>query len=284
VKFLVPARFRKSAPLIPLVRLAGAIGVSTPLRPGLLLNTLNPALEAAFKIKPAKAVAIAVNSPGGSAVQSALIHNRIRQLADKHDKKVLTFAEDVAASGGYMLICAGDEIYADPSSIIGSIGVISASFGFNEAIGKLGVERRLHTSGAHKSMLDPFQPEKPADVKRLKALQKRLHDSFIDLVTRRRGAKLDGERDRLFSGEFWTGAQALEFGLVDGLGGMHDILAEKFGPDYRLKPIAQDRNWLRRRFAGAEALAPLLDGTGPGLGDDLISALETRALWSRYGL
>lgn len=288
LKSLLPARWRKDKPLVAVVRMVGAIGMSTPLRPGLALNSINTSLEQAFKLRGTKAVVLAINSPGGSPVQSTLIHNRIRQLADKHEKPVYVFAEDVAASGGYMLACAGDEIYADQSSVIGSIGVISASFGFTEAISKLGVERRVHTAGDKKMMLDPFSPENPADIKRLKSLQKHVHQAFIDLVRARREGKL-GENDKnIFTGEFWSGAQALELGLVDGLGDMHSIMQEKFGDDVRFKHVTDSKGWLRRRLSGSSPttfdLKEMLFLGGGSFADDLISALETRALWSRFGL
>ena len=197
---LIPLRFRKSIPVVNLVRLHGAIGVGSPLRPPITFKDTNEVLERAFAKKGITAVALSINSPGGSAVQSALIHARIRELAEEHKVPVYVFCEDVAASGGYWLACAGDEIYADQSSIIGSIGVISAGFGFVGAIEKLGIERRVHTSGENKSILDPFKPEKPEDVSRLLDLQADVHDAFKSLVQYRRGVKLKSEDPGLFSG------------------------------------------------------------------------------------
>src|SRR6266487_3360999 len=204
---ILPTRLR-GVPVVPVVRLAGVIGFSTPLKPGLTLATVARPLERAFNMRNARAVALLINSPGGSPVQSHLIYTRIRQLANENARPVIAFAEDVAASGGYMIACAGDEIFCDPSSILGSIGVIGGSFGFPKLMEKLGVERRLYISGEHKAMLDPFLPENPEDVERLKALQRDIHQDFIDLVKRSRGARLKGPEKTLFSGEYWTGAKA----------------------------------------------------------------------------
>lgn len=268
---LIPLRFRKSAPLVHLVRLHGAIGMGTPLRPAITAKDYDDVLEKAFSRKGIAAVALAINSPGGSPVQSALIHSRIRALAEKHKVPVLVFCEDVAASGGYWLACAGDEIYADDSSIVGSIGVIAAGFGFVEALNKLGVERRVHTSGDNKSILDPFQPEKKEDVDRLLSLQADIHQSFKALVRNRRGAKLNGDEAELFSGAFWTGRQALERGLIDGIGHIHAVLEAKFGDKVVIKAIAASQGWGLKRL-------------GFGAGVDMIETMETRAMWSRFGL
>jgi len=288
LKFLLPKRWRKDKPLVAVVRLVGAIGMVSPLRPGLSLAGIGQTLEQAFKIRSAKAVVLAINSPGGSPVQSTLIHNRIRQLAEKHEKPVYVFAEDVAASGGYMLACAGDEVFADTSSVIGSIGVVSAGFGFTEAIKKLGIERRVYTAGTKKTMLDAFSKENPDDIKRLKALQKEVHDAFIGLVKARRGDKLKGADNKLFTGEFWAGGQALKLGLIDGIGDMHTIMKEKLGDEVRFKVLGQERGWLRRRLAGSNGTAPnfagLMSLARTSLADDAISALETRILWQRFGL
>ncbi len=194
---MLPARFRSDVPIVPVVRLSGVIGISSPLRPGLTLANAARSLERAFAMRNARAVALSINSPGGAAVQSHLIHRRIRALADEKKLPVLAFVEDVAASGGYMIACAADEIIADQSSIVGSIGVVGGSFGFDKLIDKIGIERRLYTSGEHKAMLDPFLPEKPDDVTRLKAIQNEIHESFIGLVKSRRGAKLDSREIRL---------------------------------------------------------------------------------------
>jgi signal peptide peptidase SppA len=276
IEKLLPPRWRASVPVVNHVALSGAIGVGSPVRPALTLKSVNPLLERAFARKGIAAVAISVNSPGGTPVQSALIHARIRELAEEKKLPVIVFCEDVAASGGYWLACAGDEIYADDSSAIGSIGVISAGFGFVEAMRKLGVERRVHTAGESKSILDPFQPEKPEDVERLKAMQADVHAAFRDLVRYRRGAKLKGEDGELFSGAFWSGRQALALGLIDGLGHMHPVLKRKFGEKVVIRTIAPPRGFgLKRLGFGME---------GAEIVESFADSLETRALWSRFGL
>ncbi|HXG79100.1 MAG TPA: S49 family peptidase [Methyloceanibacter sp.] len=283
VKSYLPAALTKRAPVVPVLRFSGPIGVVTPLRPGLTLSTSASAIEKAFTMSGAKAVAIQINSPGGSAVQSMLIYKRIRALAVEKELKVYVFAEDVAASGGYLLALAGDEIYADPSSIVGSIGVITATFGFNELIAKIGVERRVYTAGENKDTLDPFLPEKPADVERIKALQKDVHEAFIELVKTRRGARLDKADGDLFSGAFWSGKRALELGLIDGLSDLRSKMREVYGEDVRLKLVMPSTSWLRRkRSIFADGALDL--GFAPGgFAADLISAIEARALWSRFG-
>jgi serine protease SohB len=282
LRMLLPARFRPDIPIVPVVRLAGVIGVVTPLRPGLLLSTVARTLERAFSIRNARAVALIVNSPGGSPAQSNLICRRIRQLAEEKEIPVIAFIEDVGASGGYMLACAADEIVCDQYSIVGSIGVVGGSFGFPKLMEKLGIERRLYSSGDRKVMLDPFEPEKPDDVKRLKAIQKEIHEHFIALVKERRGDKLKGSDKTLFSGEFWTAAKAIELGLADQIGDLRSFLRARYGEKVRTPLISAERGLFGRRLPGvnlAQALAK-----EPGLADDLISALETRALWARYGL
>lgn len=275
---LVPARFRTDIPVVPVVRLSGVIGAGTPLRPGLMLSTVARALDRAFATRNAKAVALVINSPGGSPAQSHLILRRIRQLAEEKNLPVLAFIEDVGASGGYMLACAADEIISDQYSIIGSIGVVGGSFGFPKLMEKLGVERRLYTSGDNKAMLDPFLPEKPEDVKRIKAIQKDIHGHFIALVKQRRGAKLNGTDKTLFSGEFWTAQTAIEFGLADKLGDMRSELRARYGDKVRMPLIAPERGWLSPKIPGINL------GQTTGFADDLVSALEARALWSHYGL
>ena len=282
LRMLLPARFRPDIPVVPVVRLSGVIGVVTPLRPGLMLSTVARSLERAFSVKRARAVALIINSPGGSPTQSHLIFRRIRQLAEEKKIPVLVFIEDVGASGGYMLACAGDEIICDQYSIVGSIGVVGGSFGFPKLMDKIGVERRLYTSGEHKAMLDPFLPEKPDDVKRLKAIQKDIHDHFIALVKERRGPKLRGAGKTLFSGEFWTAQKAIELGLADSIGDLRANLRERYGEKVRMPLVTAERSLLGRRVPGVNLAEALADH--PGLADDLISALETRALWSRYGL
>lgn len=269
----------RGTPVVPVVRLTGAIGFSTPLKPGLTLASSAKLLDRAFAMKNAKAVALIINSPGGSPVQSHLIYKRIRLLAAEKKKKVIAFVEDVAASGGYMIACAADEIVGDPSSIVGSIGVISASFGFDKAIKKLGIERRVYTAGEHKMSLDPFQPEKPDEIQRLKALQKDIHAMFIDLVKKSRGKKLHGPEKTLFSGEFWVGEQALQYGLIDKLGDMKSVLRERYGKNVETPLIAPPSSWLSRKTPGVSADFLEADWAGT-----LISAVETRSLWARYGL
>ena len=215
---LVPKRFRGDIPVVPVVRLSGVIGLSTPLRPGVTAASMARPLERAFNMRNARAVALVVNSPGGSPVQSHLIYRRIRQLAEEKKRPVIAFVEDVGASGGYMAACAADEIICDISSIVGSIGVVGGSFGFPRLMERLGIERRLYTAGEHKASLDPFLPEDAEDVQRLKALQQEIHQGFIDLVKQSRGARLKGPEKTLFSGEYWSGAKAIELGLADGIG------------------------------------------------------------------
>ena len=247
---LLPARFRTDIPVVPVVRLTGVIGFSTPLRPGLMLSTTAKSIERAFAVRNARAVALVINSPGGSPSQSHLILRRIRQLSQEKKIPVLAFIEDVGASGGYMLACAADEIICDPSSIVGSIGVVGGSFGFSKLMDKLGVERRLYTSGEHKGMLDPFLPEKADDVKRLKAIQKDIHEHFIALVKERRGAKLNGADKTLFSGEFWTAGKAIELGLADSLGDLRATLRERYGAKVRTPLISAERSLVRPQAAG----------------------------------
>jgi len=265
----VPARLRRGAAVVPVVRLSGVIGAVTPLRPGMSLAGVARVLERAFAMKHAKAVALVINSPGGSPVQSRQIYLRIRQLAAEKKLPVLVFVEDVAASGGYMIACAGDEIFCDPSSILGSIGV----------------ERRLYTAGAHKAMLDPFLPENPDDVARVKALQREIHAIFIALVKQSRGSRLKGADDVLFSGEYWAGDSSVSLGLADAIGDLRSTLRARYGDKVLTPVVAPPSGMLSglfgRKSAGAGALASL-EGVA-GLPDELISALETRAIWAKFG-
>jgi len=278
---LVPRRFRTDIPVVPVVRLAGVIGVVTPLRPGLLLSTIARSLDRAFAMPHTRAVALVINSPGGSPSQSHLIYRRIRQLADEKKIPVLAFVEDVGASGGYMLACAADEIICNEFSIVGSIGVVGASFGFNELMQKVGIERRLYTAGDQKAILDPFLPEKPEDVKKLKAIQQDIHENFIALVKERRGSNLKGPDTNLFSGEFWTARKAIELGLADRIGDLRSTLRERFGEKVHSPLISAERSLFGRRLPGVNLVDAL--GHQPALADDLISALEVRAIWGRYG-
>src|SRR3981081_1299856 len=239
----VPARLRRGVPVVPVVRLSGVIGAVTPLRPGMSLTGVAKMLERAFATKNAKAVALMINSPGGSPVQSRQIYLRIRQLAAEKKLPVLVFVEDVAASGGYMIACAGDEIFCDPSSILGSIGVVGGTFGFQDLIKKIGVERRLYTAGEHKAMLDPFLPENPDDVARVKALQREIHAIFIALVTPERGSRLKGKDDVLFTGEYWAGATSVSLGLADAIGDLRSTLRARYG-DKVLTPVIGPANGL----------------------------------------
>src|SRR6195952_3113612 len=285
LKRLLPEKFRPGGAVVPVVRLAGVIGAVTPLRPGMSLAGVAKTLERAFATKNAKAVALVINSPGGSPVQSRQIYLRIRQLADEKKLPVLVFVEDVAASGGYMIACAGDEIFCDPSSILGSIGVVGGSFGFQELIKKIGVERRLYTAGSHKAMLDPFLPGNPENVPGGKGLQREIHALFIALVKGRRGGRLKGDDDVLFTGEYWAGETSVSLGLADAIGDIRSVLRARFGEKVQAPVIAPATGMLSgllgRKSAGAGALGEL-QGLA-SLPDELISALETRAIWAKFG-
>lgn len=271
---LIPARFRTHPAVIHVVRLDGPIMAERGLRPVLSGKGLEPLLKKAFR-KGIAGVALAINCPGGSPVQSAIIARRIRTLAAEHKVPVYAFCEDVAASGGYWLACAADEIYADENSIVGSIGVISMGFGFPETLKKLGIERRVHTAGENKSQNDPFQPEKPEDVARLETMLDEMHGSFKALVRERRAGKLKGDEKEIFSGEFWCGETALGLGLIDGLGHMHEVLRRKFGEKVEMKLISASSGWGLRRIGMANP---------SDLPEAALQALEMRAWWSRFGL
>jgi signal peptide peptidase SppA len=277
--------FFGQGPVVPVLRFSGPIGMTTPLRPGLSIGHAASAIEKAFDLSKTPAVALVINSPGGSAVQSSLIFQRIRQLAEEKKKKVYVFCEDVAASGGYYLAVAGDEIYADASSIIGSIGVIFAGFGFEKAIEKLGIERRVYTAGVNKDTLDPFRPARPEDIERIKSLQSDVHDVFIGVVKERRAGRLSGIDSELFSGAFWSGPKALELGLIDGISDVRSKMRELFGEKVRLKVVPLEKGGLLSRLRRSSAVG-YEELTSPRLAfaEDLISAIETRALWSRFGL
>lgn len=277
---VIPRRFKSSQVEIPVVRLSGAIMTgNSPLRQNLSLEGIANQLEKAFTVKHSPAVALSINSPGGSPVQSRLIYKRIRDLAEENNKKVHVFVEDVAASGGYMIAVAGDEIIADPSSIVGSIGVVSASFGFTELIKKIGVERRVHTAGKNKATMDPFQPEKASDIDHIKALQLEIHQTFIDMVKARRGTKLQ-DNDDLFTGQFWTAITGLQLGLVDGLGDIRSHLRTVYGEKTKLNLIQPSRGLLGRKNTGGISHGDLIGAAG----ESLINVLEEKSLWSRYGL
>jgi signal peptide peptidase SppA len=272
---------QKNAPRVAVLRLDGAIGPSTSRLRGTMLNIHAQAarIERAFKIRKLSAVALVVNSPGGSAVQSALIASRIRALAEENDVPVFAFAEDAAASGGYWLACAGDEIYVNEASIVGSIGVISSGFGFQELIARYGIERRVYAAGENKAVLDPFLPERPEDIERLKESQSAVHDNFIAYVRARRGERLHEDTPDLFTGAFWTGQKAVELGLADAVGDVRSVMREKYGNDVRLVPVAERRSFLRSVFGRTRAPAIEAD-----LADRVLTAVEERLIWSRLGL
>ena len=273
---------RRGAPIVAVLRLGGVIGAVSPLRGGMTLAALAPMLNRAFNLPGVKAVALSINSPGGSPVQSALIAKRIRALAMEKNLPVYAFIEDVAASGGYWLATAADEIYADANSIVGSIGVISAGFGFPELLRRHGIERRVYTSGERKGMLDPFQSENEADIVRLKALQAEIHENFRQQVKQRRALKLKGADSDLFSGEFWSGGRAKELGLIDGLGELRGIMRAHYGDKVRLVPMVA-RIGLLSRLLGRNATM-FSPPESAHFADGLLAALEERAWWGRYGL
>ena len=278
---LLPRRLRHRHPRVAVVRLSGAIGAVMPLRTGLSLASAAPMLERAFAMPRLKAVAIVVNSPGGSPVQSHLIYKRIRALAAEKKVRVLVFVEDVAASGGYMIACAGDEIVADPSSIVGSIGVISAGFGFERLIERLGIERRVHTIGENKAMLDPFRPEDPKDIERLKSIQAEVQRMFVALVRGSRGGRLkEDENPDLFTGAVWVGAEAERVGLVDAIGDLRSTLRERYGRKVDIRVVAPNRPSFLARWLARPGFAPeaLLDPAA------VIEVVEERAMWRRWGL
>lgn len=275
---------QSNPPVVSVLRLSGVIAASGGFRPGLSMQTMAEPIERAFQPDDLAAVALVINSPGGSPAQSSLIGSRIRAFAEEKKVPVIAFVEDVAASGGYWIACAADEIVADPSSIVGSIGVISQSFGFQDLIARWGVERRLYTAGERKSLLDPFQPERAEDVERLKSLQAELHETFKAWVRTRRAGRLKAAEGDLFNGEFWTAAKGLELGLVDALGDVRSVLRARFGDKVVLRGVTERKSWVARRFGltGGGGALPDLDLSGlPGAA---IRALEDRAIWGRFGL
>ncbi len=264
--------FLKKKKIVCHLRLTGVIGNVGKFKQGIEYSSQEEMIKKAFSVKKAEAVAISINSPGGSPVQSHLIYKFIREQSKKHKKKVIVFAEDVAASGGYLIACAGDEIYANASSIIGSIGVIYSSFGFKDLIQKIGVQRRVYTAGKNKSTLDPFLDEKEEDIQRLKNIQLELHKEFINVVEESRSTKLNKSDVELFSGEFWSGKTSLKLGLIDGLGNAEQILRAKFGEDVEIKKFEKSKGWLAKKLSSSE------DNV-----DKLISVLEERSIWQKYG-
>ena len=279
--FSLSSLLRRDGTVIPVVRLSGAIGAAGGLRPGLSLAGVESALAKAFSVKRAPAVALIVNSPGGAAVQSHLIFQRIRALAEEKKKRVIVAVEDVAASGGYMIAVAGDEIVVNASSIVGSIGVLFAGFGFTKLMERIGIERRIHTAGTSKSMLDPFSPEKADDVGRLRTLQDDVHADFIALVKSRR-PRLADDPD-LFTGAFWSGGRAVALGLADRVGDLRSVLREAYGETVRLLPIPTGKRGLFRRLGFPGTHAAAWPGAA-GLVDQVVVAVEERALWARFGL
>ena len=264
--------FLKKKNIIAHIKLNGIIGNAGKFKQGIDFSGQEEIIEKAFSLKKAKAVAITINSPGGSPVQSHLIYKFIRSQAKKNKKKVIIFAEDVAASGGYLIACAGDEIYANSSSIIGSIGVIYSSFGFTELIKKIGVERRVHTAGKNKSTLDPFLVEKQEDIERLKTIQLDLHKDFINVVEESRKSKLKKSEVELFSGEFWSGSKAKELGLIDEIGNANEVLKEKFGENVVVKKFEKSKGWLSKKLSSSTNQI-----------DQFANILEERSIWQRYG-
>lgn len=278
---IIPVFWKKSAVIIPVVSLTGTI-VADGKNNRININSSGPLLEKAFAIKGAPAVAISINSPGGSPVQSSLVAKRIKQLAQKHKKEVLIFVQDVAASGGYWIAAVGDEIYADRASIVGSIGVISGGFGFEEAIEKIGVKRRIYTAGKNKSTLDPFIAPKKGELDRMKAILAEMHTVFIDHIKAHRGDKITVSDDALFTGEYWMADKGIELGLVDGIGDLHSVLKEKYGDKVQLKPVKKPRGMLA--MPSLPFGSQIDENLGASIADGLISAAEDRALWARYGL
>jgi signal peptide peptidase SppA len=268
-------KIKKPVKTVAVIRLSGVIGSAGAFKKGLCLEDIEDDIEKAFDVSDLTAVALQINSPGGSPVQSELIYNRIRAYAKEKEIPVYSFVEDVAASGGYWLACSGDEIYASTSSIVGSIGVISAGFGFVEAIKKLGVERRVYHQGENKSVLDPFQKEKPKDIEILLSAQKEVHEAFKNLVRTRREGKINpSDEDRLFSGEFWAGGMGKELGLVDEIGDMRSVMRKKFGDKVKFEKISKQKGFLKRK----------LGIIGGEFADGVMSSVEAKGLWSRFGL
>jgi serine protease SohB len=270
--------FRDPAPVVSVLRLSGVIGRIGPAGSGMTLAGMERAIERAFRGGRLKAVALAVNSPGGAPVQASLIARRIRALAEEKELPVIAFAEDVAASGGYWLACAADEIYADESSVIGSIGVVSSGFGFPDLLARAGVERRVHSAGRRKAMLDPFRAEEPEDVARLHSIQADIHESFKRHVRLRRGDRLAAPDSELFEGDIWTGGQALALGLIDGIGEVRGVLRERFGDRVKLRPVSVRVSPLARLLGRGRG------GAAAEGAHAVIAALEEWAHWRRFGM
>jgi signal peptide peptidase SppA len=273
-----------ATPVVPVLKLTGPIGQVGALRSGMQAPALAEPIRRAFSTPGAAAVALLVNSPGGSPVQSELIASRIRQWAEEKDLKVYAFCEDVAASGGYWLACAADEIYAARASIVGSIGVVYSGFGFQDLIRRYGIERRVHTAGEKKAILDPFEEEDPDDVAHLRAIQGDIHEHFKATVRARRQGRLNAAEEELFSGAFWTGTRAQELGLIDGIGELRQTLRAHYGEKVRLPLVEPRQSWLKRRLQGTSGPDGWPAAGGGSWAGDLLAAVEERALWGRYGL
>ncbi len=273
--------FFKKKKIIPVIYISGIIGNVGGLRNGVTISSIENLIEKAFKIKNSSAVAIIINSPGGSPVQSSLIYKRIKALAKKNKTKVIFFVEDVAASGGYYIACSGDEIYVDENSIVGSIGVIYASFGFDKLIKKYGIERRIFTTGKYKSILDSFQKKKIDDVRKLKSIQVEIFKNFQDVVLKSRKKKINQQNKNIFSGSFWTGKEAVKLGLVDGIGDMKTIIEKKFGKKIKYIFIKQKKSFFKSLFSKTYNSKDLV-GTKKII-NDMMSYIENRNIWSRYG-
>ena len=273
--------FLKKKKIIPVVYMSGIIGDIGGLRKGITLSSIEDLLEKAFKIKKSAAVAIIINSPGGSPVQSSLIYKRIKKLSKKNKTKVIFFVEDVAASGGYYIACAGDEIYVDENSIVGSIGVIYTSFGFDKLIKKYGIERRIFTTGKYKSILDSFQKQKLSDVKKLKSIQMEIFKNFKDIVLKSRIKKINKQNKNIFSGSFWAGKEAIKLGLVDGIGDLKTIMEKKFGEKLRYVPIKPKKSFLKGILSKSFYSKDLVDTKK--IINDMMTYMESRNIWGRYG-
>ena len=273
--------FLKKKKIIPVVYMSGIIGNIGGLRKGITLSSIEDLLEKAFKIKKSAAVAIIINSPGGSPVQSSLIYKRIKKLSKKNKTKVIFFVEDVAASGGYYIACAGDEIYVDENSIVGSIGVIYTSFGFDKLIKKYGIERRIFTTGKYKSILDSFQKQKLSDVKKLKSIQTEIFKNFKDVVLKSRIKKINKQNKNIFSGSFWAGKEAIKLGLVDGIGDLKTIMEKKFGEKLRYVPIKPKKSFLKGILSKSFYSKDLVDTKK--IINDMMTYMESRNIWGRYG-
>ncbi len=281
---VLPKKMRSTNPLVATVRLSGVIGESSNYSPKLNLEGVKDALEKAFEMSGVDAVAISINSPGGSPVQSALIHDYIRDLSKQHDVAVYTFAEDMAASGGYWILLAGDEVYAHKTSLVGSIGVIMATFGFDKLIAKWNIDRRVYASGENKNKLDVFMPEKPADVKLIKEIGADLHETFKQHVRDRRVGKLNADEDILFNGDFWTGSRAKDLGLIDETGDVYSTMKNKFGPDVRFKEVSMGKGFLKKMFGSNMSTAINGNDIGVGLAHGLADVAEQKTMWGRFGL